>query len=367
MTMFEFSENSVSQHAAPCGPISSKAVSKCHKRKADQLMPNSAYAWNILDEDCENHWATATYITVIWGHSFEHILEAMVVGMALKRTSTRRRICFVNDVPFAMLLMLNTIWEIREFEHLDMSSMKKMGASKRLSNVYSKLQAWSWLSGEAEVAIMLDTNLFIKLSLDPAFYNRSHCKVAGSNRGKSDFRLDRPRPVKSIKTKENKDRGLHGGGINGGVMVFTPNQEEFRNMWFALKEYEPPDNSKGEQDFISQYFGLREEIGTLDIAFNFQVHQLALTAARDDEEGRWISLANRQDQISCYHFTAEPKPSALLLGDIDKTNCGWMWKEFCEHAEWYNDDRQDLKERGKLMASVIYDYHAGRSSRWTGS
>ena len=188
-------------------------------------MPNSAYAWKNLDEDFENHWATATYITVIWGHSFEHILEAMVVGMALKRTSTRRRICFVNDVPFAMLLMLNTIWEIKEFEHLDMSSMKKMGASKRLSNVYSKLQAWSWLSGEAEVAIMLDTNLFIKLSLDPAFYNLSHCKVAGSNRGKSDFRLDRPRPVKSIKTKENKDRGLHGGGINDGVMVFTPNEE----------------------------------------------------------------------------------------------------------------------------------------------
>ena len=114
-------------------------------------------------------------------------------------------------------------------------------------------------------------------------------------------------------------------------------------MLFALKEYEPPDNSKGEQDFISQYFGLREEIGTLDIAFIFQVHQLALTAARDDEEGRWISLANRQDQVSCHHFSAVPKPSALLTGDIDETNCGWMWSEICEHAEWSNNEKMTLK------------------------
>ena len=123
--MFKFSGNTVSQYAAPCKSISSKASIRCHKRKADRLMPNSAYAWSVLNKNYENHWATATYITVICGHSFEEILGAMVVGMGLKRTSTRRRICFVNDVPFAMQLLLNTIWEIREFEHLDMSSIKK--------------------------------------------------------------------------------------------------------------------------------------------------------------------------------------------------------------------------------------------------
>ena len=63
----------------------------------------------------------------------------------------------------------------------------------------------------------------------------------------------------------------------------------------ALEKYEAPDNSGGEQDFISQYFGLQEQIGTLDVALNFQVHQLSLTAAHDNQEGRWMSLANRQD------------------------------------------------------------------------
>ena len=72
---------------------------------------------------------------------------------------------------------------------------------------------------------MLDTDLFIKRTLDNAFYILSHCKVAGANRGKGDFRLNCPRPVKSIKTKENMDRGLRGGGINGGVIVFAPTRQ----------------------------------------------------------------------------------------------------------------------------------------------
>ena len=137
-------------------------------------------------------------------------------------------------------------------------------------------------------------------------------------------------------------------------------------MMIALEEYEAPDNSGGEQDFISQYFGLQQQIGTLDVALNFQVHQLSLTAAHDKAEGRWVSLANRQDEISCYHFSAVPKPSALLLGDINESNCGLMWKEFCEHAEWYNDENNDLEERGTCMACVIYYYHASRSYQWKG-
>ena len=125
-------------------------------------------------------------------------LEALVVGMALKRTSTRRRICFVNGVSLPMQRLLNTVWETRVFTHLDVSSMKKTGASQRLSSVYSKIQAWSWLADEAEVAVMLDTDLYIKHSLDQAFYKLTHCKVAGAFRGKGGFRLDGPRPAWTV-------------------------------------------------------------------------------------------------------------------------------------------------------------------------
>ena len=117
-----------------------------------------------------------------------HVLEALMVGMALKRTSTRRRICFVDKDSVQLRALLNTVWEIREFSHLDVSDMKTSGASHRLSKVYSKIQAWNWLAGEAEVAIMLDTDLYIKQTLDNAFYKVSHCQIAAAFRGSGDFK-----------------------------------------------------------------------------------------------------------------------------------------------------------------------------------
>ena len=51
---------------------------------------------------------------------------------------------------------------------------------------------------EAEVAVMLDTDLYIKHSLDQAFYKLTHCKVAGAFRGKGGFRLDGPRPAWTV-------------------------------------------------------------------------------------------------------------------------------------------------------------------------
>ena len=81
-----------------------------------------------------------------------------------------------------MRLLLRTVGEVREFTHLDLSAMKRTGASKRLSNVYSKLQAWSWLDGEAEVTSMLGTHVYINQCLDSAFNNLNHCKLGGAFR-----------------------------------------------------------------------------------------------------------------------------------------------------------------------------------------
>ena len=95
--------------------------------------------------------------------------------------------------------------------------------SQRLSKVYSKIQAWEWLSGEFEAAIMLDTDLYIKHSIDHALYRVGHCKIAGTFRDTGNFPLDRPRHSGTIKTKLSMIRGRHGGGINGGFVAFRPN------------------------------------------------------------------------------------------------------------------------------------------------
>ena len=104
------------------------------------------------------HWAKARFIIVLWGYSQVHILEAMIAGMALKRTSTRRRICFIVEDSVELRSLLQSIWEIREYKHLDTSSMRRSGASQRLSKVHSKIQAWEWLSSDFKAVVMLDTD-----------------------------------------------------------------------------------------------------------------------------------------------------------------------------------------------------------------
>ena len=185
------------------------------------------------------------------------------------KTSTRRRICFVNDVPRQMELLLNTVWEIRNLTHLGLHGFS--GASKRLSKVHFKLQALWWLADETDAVVMLDTNLYIKRSLDGAFSKLTHSKVAGAIRG-----------------------------INGGVVVFRLNREEARAMLVELKTYPPPDFVGGEQEFLMKYFGLEQQIASLDLAMNYQVHHFALRAAHDSDGGPWVSLAQQSDQIRCF-------------------------------------------------------------------
>jgi hypothetical protein len=62
---------------------------------------------------------------------------------------------------------------------LELEQHEKDRRIKKLSSVYSKLQAWSWLTGEAEVAVMLDTDLYVGklLTLLSSFSNTSRLRV----------------------------------------------------------------------------------------------------------------------------------------------------------------------------------------------
>ena len=94
----------------------------------------------------------------------------------------------------------------------------------------------------------------------------------------------------------------------------------------------------------------------MDLADNYQIHQLSQTAVTDHEEGRWISLANPPDEIRCYHFSAVPKPSHLMLGEINQESCAQMWRVFEEHADWLNDAEQEPHERAGVLSRIMYDY-----------
>ena len=55
---------------------------------------------------------------------------------------------------------------------------------------------------------------------------------------------------------------------------------------------------------------------------------------------------------------------SLLPGDITRESCGWLWRDFREHAEWYTDDDNDLKNRATRMATQIFEYNKIKSNYW---
>ena len=172
--------------------------------------------------------------------------------------------------------ILHTVWEIRNFTGLGLHGFP--GASKRLSKLHSKLLALWWLADEVEAVVMLDANLYIKHSLDGAFFKLTHSEVAGAIQG-----------------------------INTGVVFFRPGREEARAMLFELTTYSFPAFVVGEQEFLMKCFGLEQQIAPLDIAMDYQVHHFALKAAHDSDGGPWISLAQRSDQIHCFLFLSNTK------------------------------------------------------------
>ena len=59
-------------------------VPYCLKRR----LSNAPWQQRKIEKDPER-WRTAAYMTIVSGHDLVHVLEALVVGMALKKTSTK--------------------------------------------------------------------------------------------------------------------------------------------------------------------------------------------------------------------------------------------------------------------------------------
>ena len=181
----------------------------------------------------------------------------------------------------------------------------RAGTLDRLSLVYSKLQIWNLLAEEVDVAIMMDTDVWVQKSMDSQFSLLERGELAGAFRGNANFPLTEPRPAESIRTWKKP----HWGGINGGVVVLIPYRDTFHELIDHLQGYRGPTNAGGEQDFLSEFFGVvRNTLVQMDVSYNFQIHPLALTGQQAEAEGRWARLIYVPDSVNVMHFSTQPKP-----------------------------------------------------------
>jgi len=328
----------------------------------------SGAPWCKRSRTDEPHWDRTAYVTVLWGTEIDYQVEALLLGMCLQRTSTKRRILFLaeDSMQFGLVNMLAVVWEIRPIEFLQLRNLGTSGASWPLQKVWTKLRVWDLLAGEFEVVVMLDSDLLIVGSPDSVFNCVQYASVAGCFRGLGDFSLTEPRRPVTIKTKRGCRRAggrKAGGGINGGVVVLKPDRVTFQEMINDLNGgYVPPDQTGGEQNFISEFFGLRCKLQQLDLSFNFQIHQLGLIAGADSISGRWSSLARRFETISVFHFSTRPKPVHLLLGQISERTCDHLWKNFQRAGDdrYLNNSEECLQDRIHRLSDVVFDYYDQR-------
>ena len=91
------------------------------------------------------------------------------------------------------------------------------------------------------------------------------------------------------------------------MVVLKPNRDTFHDMITHLQGYRGPTNAGGEQDFLSEFFGVvRKTLVQMDVSYNFQIHQLALTGQQAEAEGRWARLIYVPDPVNVMHFSAQP-------------------------------------------------------------
>ena len=109
----------------PSGSSREGGVPSCGAREGH--LPSSGSREGQSSSSLDVHWAKGCFIIVLWRRSMVHILEAVMVGVALKKTCTRRRICFVDEDSVDLRSVLESIWEFRTFKHLDVNVTMQSG------------------------------------------------------------------------------------------------------------------------------------------------------------------------------------------------------------------------------------------------
>ena len=73
------------------------------------------------------------------------------------------------------------------------------------------------------------------------------------------------------------------------------------------------------------------------------------------QRGQFFDVVRRPESIRVMHFCTTPKPSDVILGNINKHSCGDSWPIFQEKAEWLNENGKSIQERVEWMAKNLFE------------
>ena len=273
------------------------------------------------------------YVGWLWGTRIENIIDFLALGASHEThgSKVKRYLCVEPDTRADLMHeVLKPFWKLKPVEKLQIPQHLECTQQERLTGVYSKLQAWKvFAEGRHKLdrVLLMDGDMILNQNVDEIFQAR---QPAGVMRGEADSCLHDKRPRhtyfqegrESTFTLEGKKMK---GGINGGLVLLEPSTEVFEAMRECLPTFSTP-TDMAEQDFLSWYNA--GKWNALHKKFNFQIHHLYFSGGEKAPHGQTSSssywwLTRHPEDIKIYHFSAEKKPSNMLL-DMPTEDVAWQ-------------------------------------------
>ena len=134
------------------------------------------------------------------------------------------------------------------------------------------------------------------------------------------------------------------GGINGGLGLFEPSADTYTDMMEELKHWRPH-TKMAEQEFLSWHWARDGSLNTMHKKYTYQIHQLYFSTPTGTTAGEtpssFSSMVDHPDEIRVFHFSANQKPSMILIDEVTSVE-GWLKME--EHLTAHSQFM--MKEHG---------------------
>lgn len=108
-------------------------------------------------------------------------------------------------------------------------------------------------------------------------------------------------------------RGEQKYGMNLGVAVLRPCQKELEKMLEVVRSRDATHQASSgpEQDFLTRWY---KDWSTLDLKYNYQLHQLAYSLNRVGPEAERVKL--KLENVKVYHYSGKVKPWDFYFEDF---------------------------------------------------
>ena len=270
----------------------------------------------------------------IWGTQLPIIVDILVLGHSLKEqgNKAKRYLCIHGDTHgLKMSMLFEAFWELVPVSHVKLPQHLQGSELNRLQGVYSKLQTVK-IFAERRYALkrflLLDGDMLVRSNIDDIFSTNVPAAVM---RGPADTCLYNRRPSHTY-FKQGMERSFTRGGqkmkggMNGGLVLFEPNVHLYEDMYSKLQKFQPRTNM-AEQEFLSWFFGREGDWNAIHKKNNFQIHQMYFQTPTpppgQQSHSTYEYMIENPEHIRVYHFSADHKPSHILVDEMPSVE-GWV-------------------------------------------